>query len=100
MSQAITDDIRSLRGELGNLRDDITKLGATLKDIGRNQAVEAGGRFRASAERGWSGAKHTAETVIGEMEQHPLGTSMTAFIVGVILGCIGACFVCMPLQRK
>lgn len=99
MSEGLRGDIGSLRNELKNLRDDVAKLGELIQDIARNRAAEASDRLRASAERGWSGAKHTAQTVVGEMEQHPLGSSMTALIVGAILGCMVACLVCMPSRR-
>ncbi len=86
MSEATSDDIQSLRAELGNLRDDFAKIGDILKESARTRGAEAADRLRASAERGWSEAKSTAQTVLEEMEERPLGTALAVFVAGMLFG--------------
>ncbi|HEX3484584.1 MAG TPA: hypothetical protein VHT51_05960 [Micropepsaceae bacterium] len=79
-------DIQALRAELKNLRADFSKIGEILKDTARNRGAEAADKFRATAERGWSEAKSTAQTVIEEMEERPLGTAAAVFVAGILFG--------------
>jgi ElaB/YqjD/DUF883 family membrane-anchored ribosome-binding protein len=85
-SSSSDDDIQSLRAELKNLRDDFTKIGDILKDVARNRGAEAADRIRSTAERGWSEAKSTAQNVLEEMEERPLGTAMIVFVAGLVFG--------------
>ena len=86
MSEATNDDIQSLRAELKNLRDDFTKIGDILKESARTRGAEAADRLRAHAERGWSEAKNTAQTVLEELEERPLGAAMVVFAAGMLFG--------------
>jgi ElaB/YqjD/DUF883 family membrane-anchored ribosome-binding protein len=85
-SSSSDDDIQSLRAELKNLRDDFTKIGDILKDVARNRGAEAADRIRSTAERGWTEAKSTAQNVLEEMEERPLGTAMIVFVAGMVFG--------------
>ncbi len=71
-------DVQALRAELKNLRADFVKITEILKD--------SADKLRATAERGWSEAKSTAQTVIEEMEERPLGTAMIVFVAGMLFG--------------
>lgn len=84
------DDIEALRAELKNLRADFIKVTGLLKDSARQRGAEAAEKIRETAERGWSEAKSTAQTVIDEMEARPLGTAMAVFVAGVVLGLLVA----------
>jgi ElaB/YqjD/DUF883 family membrane-anchored ribosome-binding protein len=88
MSEASSsnDDIEALRGEFKKLRDDFAKIGDTLKDVARNRGAEAADRIRSTAERGWSEARSTAQNVLEEMEERPLGTAMVVFVAGMLFG--------------
>ena len=79
-------DVQALRAELKNLRADFSKVTELLKDTARNRGAEAADRLRATAERGWSEAKGTAQTVLEEMEERPLATVAGVFVAGVLFG--------------
>ena len=79
-------DIESLRAEFKNLRDDFAKIGDILKDVARNRGAEAADRIRSTAEKGWSEARSTAQNVLEEMEERPLGTAMVVFVAGLLFG--------------
>jgi hypothetical protein len=85
-SSSNDDDIQSLRSELKKLRDDFAKIGDILKDVARNRGAEAADRLRSTAERGWSEARSTAQNVLEEMEERPLGTAMVVFVAGMLFG--------------
>ena len=88
MSEASSsdDDIQSLRAELKKLRDDFAHLGDILKDVARNRGAEAADKIRSTAERGWTEARSTAQNVLEEMEERPLGTAMIVFVAGMVFG--------------
>ncbi len=86
MSEATSDDIQSLLAELKNLRNDFAKIGELLKDTARSRSAEAADKIRATAERGWSEAKSTAQTVMEEMEERPIGAAVVVFVAGVFFG--------------
>ena len=79
-------DLQSLRAEFKNLRDDFAKIGDILKDVARNRGAEAADRIRSTAEKGWSEARSTAQNVLEEMEERPLGTAMVVFVAGLLFG--------------
>ena len=85
-SSSSDDDIQSLKAELKKLRDDFASIGDILKDVARNRGAEAADRIRSTAERGWSEAKSTAQNVLEEMEERPLGTAMVVFVAGMLFG--------------
>ena len=81
-----TTDVDQLKSELRNLRDDFSKIADILKDSARTRGAEAAGRIRDTAERGWSEAKNTAQSVLEELEERPVGTAMIVFAAGVLIG--------------
>src|SRR5690348_6200347 len=86
MTGSTDADLQSLRAEFKKLRDDFAKIGDILKDVARNRGAEAADRIRSTAERGWSEARSTAQNVIEEMEERPLGTAMVLFVAGMLFG--------------
>jgi len=86
MNAGTDADIQALRAELKNLRADFAKITEILKDTARHRGAEAADKIRETAERGWSDAKGTAQTVIEEMEERPLGTAMVVFVAGMLFG--------------
>jgi hypothetical protein len=86
MSAATDGDVQALRAELKNLRADFSKVTEILKDTARNRGAEAADKIRQTAERGWSEAKSTAQNVLEEMEERPLGTAMVVFVAGMLFG--------------
>jgi hypothetical protein len=80
------EDIQALRAEFKNLRDDFAKIGDILKDVARSRGAQAADQLRSTAERGWNEARSTAENVLEEMEERPLGTAMVVFVAGLVFG--------------
>ena len=79
-------DVEALRAELRNLRDDFSKIADILKESARIRGAEAAGRIRDTAERGWTEAKNTAQSVLEELEDRPVGTAVIVFFAGVLFG--------------
>jgi len=79
-------DVDQLKTELRNLRDDFSRIADIVKDSARSRGADAAGRLRETAERGWSDAKTTAQSVLEEMEDRPLGTAMVVFVAGMLFG--------------
>jgi hypothetical protein len=67
MSDVTSKDIQSLRADVNSLRD--------LAE-----------RVRSTAERGWSGARDSAQTVVDEIEEHALIATLLAFLAGILMG--------------
>jgi hypothetical protein len=86
MSASTDTDVEALRAELKNLRADFSRITEILKDSAKSRGAEAADRIRQTAERGWTEAKSTAQTVLEEMEERPLGTAMVVFIGGMLFG--------------
>jgi len=80
------EDIQALRSEFKNLRDDFAKIGDILKDVARSRGAQAADQIRSTAERGWNEARSTAQNVLEEMEERPLGTAMVVFVAGMLFG--------------
>lgn len=79
-------DVDQLRAELRNLREDFSKIADILKDTARTRGAEAAGRIRETAERSWTEARNTAQSVLEELEDRPVGTAMVVFATGVLFG--------------
>lgn len=79
-------DVDQLRSELRNLREDFTRIGDILKESARTRGAEAADRIRESAERRWSDAKTTAQSVMDELEDRPIGTAVAVFVAGILFG--------------
>lgn len=81
-------DVDQLRTELRNLRDDFSKIADILKVSARTRGAEAADLIRERAERGWSDAKTTAQSVLEELEERPVGTAIAVFVAGMLFGLI------------
>lgn len=79
-------DVDQLKAELRNLRDDFSKIADIVTDSAKMRGAEAAGRIRETAERGWSEAKSTAQSVLEELEERPVGTAMIVFVAGMLFG--------------
>ena len=86
MSQATDADIQALIAEMKNLRSDFARIGDILKDTARHGAQEATDTVRETAEQGWHEAKSKAQSILEELEQHPLQSALTIFGIGMLLG--------------
>ena len=70
MSDDARKDIQSLRADVNSLRADIAD------------------KVRSTAERGWSGAKDGAQTVVEEIEEHALIATIVALLAGIFVGLV------------
>lgn len=86
MNTTTQADIEALIAEMKNLRADVERIGALLKDVARHGAADAEEAVRDAAEKGWYEAKAKAQSLVEEMEQRPVQSALTIFGVGVLLG--------------
>ncbi len=86
MSDGNDANVQALQAELKVLRADFARIAELLKDTARQGSAEAADRIRDSAERGWSEAQRTAQSLMKEMEERPIGSALTIFGIGVLLG--------------
>ena len=70
MSYVTSEDIRSLRADLNSLGDDI------------------GDRVRTAADKGWSGAMDSAQSIVDEIEEHPRIATLLALMGGIMIGMV------------
>jgi ElaB/YqjD/DUF883 family membrane-anchored ribosome-binding protein len=70
MNDVTNKDIQSLRADINSLRADITE------------------RVRSTAERGWSGARDGAQTVVEEIEEHAFIATIVALLAGIFIGLV------------
>lgn len=86
MAESVESDLETLRTEVRELREDLSKINETLMDIARRRAGEAYEGIQESAEKFRREARHAAQSLTEELEARPLTTAVTAFAVGVMLG--------------
>ena len=86
MSQTTEADIEALVAEMKTLRSDFSRIGEILKDAARHGSADAADKIREHAERGWTSARTSAQTLIDEMEERPVHTALAVFVVGLLLG--------------
>ena len=86
MSQTTVEDIDALKAEMKKLRDDFAKVADLLKSTARRSSSDAADMICEKAERHWGEAKSTAQSMFKEMEERPLGSALSIFGIGVLLG--------------
>ncbi len=78
----------TLREEIERLRADMAAIAGTLKDMGAEGGSKVYGRVREQAERAKGEAEHAATAVGKQIEERPLTSVITAFLLGAILGAL------------
>ena len=86
MSDTTEANMQALQAELKVLRADFARIGELVKDTARHGSTDAAERLRETAERGWTEAQRTAQSLMKEMEERPIGSALTIFGIGVLLG--------------
>lgn len=85
----VEKDVATLQAELRQLREDFSSVAQTLRDLARHGTAgvqdDLAGAAN-SAGRLWTGAKDKAESIAGEIERHPMGAAIAAFLAGIVLG--------------
>ena len=82
------DTAETLREEIDRLQADIAAIAKSLKDLGAESGGEAYERVRRSAERAKGEAEKAATAVGQHIEEKPLTSVLTAFVIGAILGAL------------
>lgn len=79
-------DVAKLRSDLDQLRNDIAKLGDTVKTVVVDGGYAAYARVRRSAEKYQKQAKDVVDMAAEEIEEHPVATVLSAFGIGLLMG--------------
>jgi ElaB/YqjD/DUF883 family membrane-anchored ribosome-binding protein len=87
MAEQLTNsDIAALQTEIKQLRADVAKIVATMRDIAGNTVAGAGQQVQDTSEKVWTEVKRQAENVGAEIENRPVASALTAFGAGILLG--------------
>lgn len=79
-------DVAKLRADLDQLRNDIAKLGDTVKTVLADGGDAAYERVRRSAEKYQKRAKDFVDIAAEEIEERPIATILSAFGIGLVMG--------------
>lgn len=88
MADGTTDDLKTLRAEMANLRADLGKISDTLKSFARHGGEEAVGKVKETAEKLRAEIGDKTRRLTHEIEQKPLTAVFAAFGLGMVLGMI------------
>ncbi len=88
MVEQIDADLETLRGDIGQMRADITKLSETLQALLRHGGSEALDKLRETGARVKSEAKRTGQSLAHELEERPVASAVMAFVAGMVLGAL------------
>src|SRR4051794_14095223 len=86
MSDTTEANMQALQAELKVLRADFARIGELVKDTARHGSADAAERLREPAERGWTEAQRTAQSLMKKREERPMGGALPFFGRGVLLG--------------
>jgi ElaB/YqjD/DUF883 family membrane-anchored ribosome-binding protein len=86
MADGTTEDLKTLRAEMANLRADLGKISDTLKSFARHGGEEAVEKASETAEKLRAEIGKKTQRLAAEIEQKPLTAVFTAFGLGMILG--------------
>ncbi|TVR97469.1 MAG: hypothetical protein EA406_09560 [Rhodospirillales bacterium] len=79
-------DAEALRMEVNQLRDDLSAVIHTLKEMGSERGAAAFERLRSSADRARSESDRMAQAVARELEHRPFSSVLAAFGIGLLFG--------------
>jgi ElaB/YqjD/DUF883 family membrane-anchored ribosome-binding protein len=88
MTTKIEADTQTLSDEVRQLRADFARLGDTMRDLVDHTTNEVRQTATAAADAAWGKAKRTASSVVQEIDEKPVASSLIALGVGVVLGAI------------
>lgn len=79
-------DLDALRSEMQALRDDLSAVVQTVREIGEERGAAIYDHLRHSAERARREGGKRADAVAHEIEQRPFISLVSAFGIGLLLG--------------
>ncbi|HUZ72175.1 MAG TPA: hypothetical protein VMU87_04260 [Stellaceae bacterium] len=88
MAEQIDADLETLRGDIGQMRADITKLTETLQALVRHGGSEAMEKLRETGARVKGEATRTGQSLAHEIEERPVAAAVAAFVAGMVLGAL------------
>jgi ElaB/YqjD/DUF883 family membrane-anchored ribosome-binding protein len=84
MATQTNTDIAALRIEIEQLRDEMTQIAGTLREIASNDV--AGEGSHTSAEQVWNDIRRQAGNFGREIEEKPIASALAAFGIGILAG--------------
>jgi ElaB/YqjD/DUF883 family membrane-anchored ribosome-binding protein len=81
-------DIKTLRSELTQLREDMAKISETFQALARHGAMDAMGKIKDSTEDLREHVKRKTENITQQIEEKPVAAALTSFAVGIALGAL------------
>jgi ElaB/YqjD/DUF883 family membrane-anchored ribosome-binding protein len=88
MAEQIDNDLEALRGDIGKMRADLTKLSETLQNLIRHGGSEAFDKVRQSTDWMKDEVRKTGQSLTKEIEERPVAAVVAAFIAGMVLGAL------------
>lgn len=79
-------DLEAIRAEMNALRNDLSGVMQTLREIGEDRGGAIYERLRQSADRARQEGYRRAEGMAHEVERHPFTSLASAFGIGLLLG--------------
>jgi ElaB/YqjD/DUF883 family membrane-anchored ribosome-binding protein len=86
MADATSEDLKTLRAEMANLRADLGKIGDALRSLVRHGGEAAADKATEAAESLKAEIGNQAARLTKEIEQRPLTAVLAAFGLGMLLG--------------
>ncbi len=86
VSNGTESDIKTLRAEMAQLRDDLAKISDTMQGAIRHGGAEAMQKAQHSAHQAQEKAKRATQSVVEEIEERPVTAALAAFSAGLVLG--------------
>lgn len=81
-------DLKVLRDDLAQLREDMSKITNTLHALARHSGDEALGKVRDTSEKLRDQVKLKTEGLTQQIEEKPVTAALTSFALGMVLGAL------------
>lgn len=86
MADEISKDIDTLKSEMSQLRNDLSSIGHTVRDLATHSGGSFSERAQETAGRGRELVTQAGERFKHQVEAHPLVSILIAFSVGLFAG--------------
>lgn len=86
MSNPVENDLKRLQAELAQLREDVSKVAAALRDAVHHGASQAFTNGKTRAEDLHTDLRDGVEALTGHIEDKPVASALVSFVTGLMLG--------------
>jgi ElaB/YqjD/DUF883 family membrane-anchored ribosome-binding protein len=86
MTDRIETDLKTLREEFADLKEDIKNIGWTLQNLVQHGKAEAASKVSDAADALPKEVKRLARSAGEHIEERPISAAVTSFGIGIILG--------------